>query len=91
MPKIGLSKADYPVVTIYQPIAGWKAVQYWWNPEMGGFPEPWQTASVAYGEPEPARDDAMRWAVAEKCSFQDDRDGKVYSWEEVERMLSKEK
>ncbi len=35
-------KANF--ITVYKPIAGWKAIEYWWNPE--GFWEPWQTSDL---------------------------------------------
>lgn len=56
-------------VTVYKPIAGWKAVQYWWNPDMGGFWEPWQTGSFAYATKEEAVEDALCWAEAEEIPF----------------------
>lgn len=60
---------DHPsFITVYKPIAGWKAVQYWWNDkdkELGGFWEPWQTGSFAYDTKEKAIIDATMWAEAE--------------------------
>jgi len=56
-------------ITVYKPIAGWKAVQYWWNPDMGGFWEPWQTAGYAFNTKENAIEDALAWAEAEDIPF----------------------
>lgn len=56
-------------ITVYKPIAGWKAVKYWWNPEMGGFWEPWQTGDFAYATKEEAEEDAKIWAEAEDTPY----------------------
>lgn len=56
-------------ITVYKPIAGWKAVQYWWNPEMGGFWEPWQTGAFAWNTKEEAELDAKLWAEAEDVPY----------------------
>lgn len=48
--KIGnmeLNPGDH-FMSVYEPIAGWKYVEYWINPDMGGFVEPWQTSPFAY-------------------------------------------
>ncbi len=52
-------------ISIYKPIAGWKAIQYWWNPEMGGFWEPWQTGSFVHESSHAAWAEAQEWALAE--------------------------
>lgn len=56
-------------ITVYHPIAGWKAVQYWWNPDMDGFWEPWQTAPYAFRSEEQAVEDALIWAECEELPF----------------------
>ena len=56
-------------ITVYKPIAGWKAVQYWWNPEMGGFWEPWQTGPCAWDTKKEAELDAKMWAEAEEIPY----------------------
>ena len=56
-------------VTTYQPIGGWRAVMYWWNPEMGGFWEPWSTGFHAFATEEPAAQDARIWAQAEGVPY----------------------
>lgn len=44
-----------PFITVYLPIAGWKAVMLYWNPE--GFWEPWETTPIAF----PTREAAVAW------------------------------
>lgn len=56
---------EYPYIDVYQSIGGWKAVMIWWNPEMGGFPEPWQTGFGAYATREEPEAEAVSWAEAE--------------------------
>jgi hypothetical protein len=56
-------------ITTYKSIAGWKAVQYWWNPEQGGFWEPWQTGSFAFKTKAEAEEDAKFWAEAEEIPY----------------------
>ena len=56
-------------ITTYKPIAGWKAVQYWWNPKKGGFWEPWQTRDWAFNTKEQAELDAKIWANAEDIPY----------------------
>ena len=65
------SKEHRSFITVYKPIAGWKAVQYWWNedPELGGFWEPWQTGICAFATKEEAIEDAKFWAEDEELPF----------------------
>lgn len=56
-------------ITVYKPIAGWKAVQYWWNPHHGGFWEPWQTGDWAFDTKEKAILDAKFWAEFEDIPY----------------------
>jgi hypothetical protein len=54
-------------VTIYEPVGGWNAVEYWWNPE--GFWEPWQTGCGPYygtNAKRTAISNAIAWAEAEE-------------------------
>jgi hypothetical protein len=63
---------DCPVksyITYYKSIGGWKAVHVWWNPDMGGFYEPWETGAGAYDEPESAEAEAMAWAEDEGLEY----------------------
>ena len=56
-------------ISIYKPIAGWKAVQYWWNPEDEGFWELWQTGSEGFTTKKEAIAAAKIWAEAEDVPF----------------------
>lgn len=56
-------------ISVYQPIAGWKAIEYWWNPDMGGFWEPWQTGFSAWATKDEAVIDAKVWAEAEELPY----------------------
>lgn len=49
-------------ISVYKPIAGWKAIQYCWNHEYGGFWEPYQTSDFAYATKEQAISNAKAWA-----------------------------
>ena len=54
-------------ITVYYPIAGWKAVMYWWNPE--GFWEPWETSECAFPSEESAEEFGRAWAEEENIQF----------------------
>jgi hypothetical protein len=56
-------------ITTYQSVGGWKAVMYWWNPDMGGFWEPWETGFGAYSTEEKAIEEAQSWAEAEELEY----------------------
>lgn len=56
-------------ITTYQSVGGWKAVMDWWNPEMGGFWEPWETGFGAYSTEEKAIEEAESWAEAEELEY----------------------
>ena len=56
-------------ITTYQSIGGWKAVMYWWNPDMGGFWEPWETGFGRYKAEEKAIEEAQSWAEAEGLEY----------------------
>lgn len=58
-----------PFITIYLPVAGWKAVMYWWNEEDGGFWEPWETSPYAFSTPEGAERYGRMWARNENVRF----------------------
>lgn len=55
-------------ITVYKPVAGWKAVMYWWNPE--GFWEPWDTSPFAFPNEEGAIAWGKAWAEDEGVPFQ---------------------
>ena len=57
-----------PYVTVYHPVAGWKAVIMVWDSELG-FHTPWQTGFFAYATKDEAIADAKSWAEAEGLSF----------------------
>ena len=63
----GDTKANEPFITTYLPIAGWKAIHYWWNPE--GFWEPWQTSDFAYKTEDEAEKYGKFWAKEEGVRF----------------------
>lgn len=56
-------------ITTYQSVGGWKAVQYWWNPDMGGFWEPWDTGLGRYADEAAAIEEAQIWADAEGLEY----------------------
>lgn len=61
-------------ISVYKPIAGWKAIQYWWNDKDtpgDGFWEPYQTGHLAYDTKTMATLDAKMWAEAEGIPFYD--------------------
>lgn len=52
-------------IDIYLPIAGHKAIKYWWNDEdktLGGFWEPWETDICAFRT-------AKAWAEADDLPY----------------------
>lgn len=56
-------------ISVYRPISGWKAICYWWNPDMGGFWEPWQTGDSAWKTQLAAVIDAKTWAEADDLPY----------------------
>jgi hypothetical protein len=54
-------------ITVYKPIAGWKAVMMSWNED--GFWEPWQTGMFAFKTKAEAEVDAQMWAEAEELRY----------------------
>lgn len=61
--------SNYPHITVTQGMSGWFAVMLWWNPEMGGFPEPYQTGIGRYCTREEAKIEAKEWSEAEGLEF----------------------
>lgn len=58
-----------PYITVYKSISGWKAIHLWWNPDMGGFWEPWQTGIGYYATAMEAEVEARAWAEAEGLEY----------------------
>lgn len=59
-------------IDIYLPIAGHKAIQYWWNNEdktLGGFWEPWETDICAFRTEKEAYASAKAWAEADNLPY----------------------
>lgn len=56
-------------VSVTHGMRGWFAVMLWWNPDLGGFWEPWQTGCGSYATPEEAEVEARAWAEDEGLEF----------------------
>jgi len=52
-------------------MSGHFAVLMWWNPDHGGFWEPWNTGFGRYATKEEARVEAREWAEAEEVRYVD--------------------
>lgn len=50
-------------------MSGYFAVMYWWNPESGGFWEPYNTGFGRYKTKEKAVEEAKQWAEAEDLQY----------------------
>ena len=55
-------------ITVYKPVAGWKAVCMGWDEEEGEY-FPKQTAYFAHKEKEEAITEGKEWAQAEEIEF----------------------
>lgn len=51
--------------------AGYFAVLMWFNPDLGGFWEPWQTGIGRYGIYDLAVKEAKEWAEAENIKYKE--------------------
>jgi hypothetical protein len=75
--EFGINKSDDYItrplvfVSVYKPVAGWKAVVYSWTPDLEMF-EPEQTAYFAFATREEAVEDAKVWAECEEIPYYDD-------------------
>jgi hypothetical protein len=58
-------------ITVTQGMSGYFAVLMWWNPELGGFWEPWQTGCGRYASREQAVAEAKSWARDEELEYKD--------------------
>ena len=52
-------------------MSGYFAVMVWWNPENGGFWEPWQTGIGRYPFKDLAIREAKAWAEAEGMEYRE--------------------
>jgi len=57
-----------PFVTVYECMAGWKAVLMFWDDEIDGY-APWQTGFFGYPTREQAIRDAVEWAASEEIAL----------------------
>lgn len=58
-------------ITAYESVSGWNAVHMTWNPEYGGFYEPWTTGCGPYTSKEMAISEAQSWARNEGVDFKE--------------------
>ncbi len=58
-----------PYVTVTHGMSGYFAVMLWWNPETGGFYEPWNTGVGRYPTRAEAETEAAQWAEAEGVEY----------------------
>lgn len=56
-------------VTLSEGMSGWFAVIVWWNPEHGGFWEPWDTGTGRYAHWEAAELEAKDIADGEGFKY----------------------
>ena len=74
---IDLIKAETPVpekqpyVTVTRGMRGWFARGIWWNPEFGGFWEPWQTSPNSWEGDAMASIEGRQWAEAEGLKYKE--------------------
>lgn len=72
-PAIG--KVDEPVlyITTTTGMSGHFAVMLWWNPDLGGFWEPWDTGIGRYSNVAEAAEEGREWAASENLEFREER------------------
>ena len=56
-------------VTVTHGLRGYFAVLLWWNPEYGGFWEPWESGIGSYTTKSAAEEEAKDWAEAEGVEY----------------------
>lgn len=61
------ARKDY--ITVTRGLRGYFAVHVWWNPEHGGFYEPWQSGVGSYDSAKDAAVEAQQWAEAEGLEY----------------------
>ena len=62
------NKKHDPYISVYLPVAGWKAICYSWDDEMEQY-VPEQTGMWAYATREEAEADAKDWSEAEEVEL----------------------
>lgn len=58
-----------PYITVTHGMSGYFAVMLWWNPDMDGFYEPWDTGMGRYSTSAEAEQEAMEWAEEEDLRY----------------------
>jgi hypothetical protein len=64
-----VNETEYPYITVTSGMSGYFAVMVWWNPEMGGFEEPWDTGIGRYHDSKQAIQEAKAWAKDQDIDF----------------------
>lgn len=64
-----------PFITTTHAISGYFAVCIWWNTDMDGFWEPWNTGIGRYATKEEAVTEAKQWAKAEELEYRESMNG----------------
>ncbi len=56
-------------ITVMHGLRGYFACYVWWNPDMGGFYEPYQTGIGSYDSRKKAEQEAKSWADDEELEY----------------------
>lgn len=64
------TKTHPSYVTVTHGLRGYFAVLVWWNPDLGGFYEPYDSGVGSYATEAEAIPEALDWADAEGIEFQ---------------------
>ena len=56
-------------VDVTEGMRSWFAVMMWWNPDLGGFWEPWDTSPLSFATREGAESDGQSWSRDEGVPF----------------------
>ena len=67
---MSIQNSERRYVTITKGGAGYFATLIWWNPDMGGFYEPYDTGVGRYRTQAEAVPEAVAWAEAEGIPFE---------------------
>lgn len=68
-PEIDPTLPHAPYVTVTKGLRGFFAVLVRWNPEYGGFYEPWDSGLGSYATAEEAEPEARGWASDEGVEY----------------------